>query len=263
MKKFATIIILSLLCFIECKKEDFNQSLCSSPTLISQVNSGKNAIQGLTYNSNCLVSESTEPYSYKKYSYDDRNLLYKLEVARSFNAFSCVMIPGVSLESDPRKAKISEYSDLEYDNSLRLAKKSNYFTGSGDAQLLSYQTYEYEYDRISKVSTFNPQGGLIGYNDYQYDENGNMIRVDRYSNNSGIKLVNTRVYEFDNKNNPYNIFACEGDPGKYTNRNNIIKETFIALNGTTESRSTTQNSYEYNNLDYPVRINDLACFYGK
>ncbi|MCJ7447306.1 MAG: hypothetical protein MUO72_06435 [Bacteroidales bacterium] len=263
MKNYTLLIIIVFLCFNTCKKEDKNENLCYSSTLISQVNSGDLAVHGLTYNSNCLIYESTEPYKYKRFSYDARNILNKVEVAYSFSSFSCVMIPGQSQESDPRKATISEFSEFEYDDALRLTKKSIYFINSGNSQLTYYQTYDYENDTIVKSSTFNPQGLLTQYHDYTYDDSGNIKRDDQYSNNSGIKLVNTVICEFDNKNNPYQVFACEGIPGIYTNKNNIIKETSVSYNGAAEFRTTRQYVYEYNTLDYPVKINELDCFYGK
>jgi hypothetical protein len=260
MKKYTIFIILVFLCFTTCKKED---NLYYSDTLLSQVNSGDLAVHGLTYNSNYLIHESTEPFTYKRFSYDADNILKKVEEAYSFNAFSCVMIPGQSPESDPRKAKISVYSEFEYDNALKLIKKSNYFINSGNPQLVSYQTYAYGNDKIVKLSSFNPQGQLTQYHDYTYDENGNLTRDDQYISTSEIKLVNSIIYEFDNKNNPFQVFACEGEPGLYTNINNILKETSVSYNGTAESQYIRTNIYEYNSLDYPVRINNLDCFYGK
>lgn len=263
MKNYTFLIFVVFLCFTTCKKEDKNENLCYSSTLISQVNSGDLAIHGLSYNSNCLIFESTEPFKYKRFSYDAKNILQKVEVAYSFSAFSCAMIPGQSLESDPRKASISAYSEFEYDDALRLTKKSNYFINNGNSQLTSYQTYDYENDKIIKLSIFNTQGKLLQYNTYAYDNNGNITRDDQYSNNSIIKLANTRICEYDNKNNPYQIFACEGEPGVYTNKNNIIKETTVSFNGTAESHNARLNAYEYNGLDYPVKINELDCIYGK
>ena len=263
MKNYKLLIIIGFLCFTTCKKEDKNENLCYSSTLVSQINSGDLAVHGLTYNSNCLIYESTEPYLYKRFSYDAQNILNRVEVAYSFNPFSCVMIPGQSPESDPRKASVSEYSEFEYDDALRLIKKSNYFINNGNPQLTSWQTYGYENGNIVKLSTFNTQGQLIQYHDYKYDDNSNITRDDLYTNNSVIKLVKTMIYEFDNKNNPYQVFACEGDPGKYTNKNNIIKETSISYFGTAESRNTRLIVYEYNSLEYPVKINELDCIYGK
>jgi hypothetical protein len=263
MKKNTLFLIVVFLCFTTCKKEDTTEDPFYSPTLISQINSGDLAVHGFTYNSNYLIHESTEPYTYKKYSYDAQKILIKVESANSFSLFNCAMIPGQSLETDPRKAKITAYSEFEYDNSLRLIKKSNYFINNATRQLTSYHIYEYENDMIVKLSTYNPQGKLTEYHNYSYDYNGNMTRDDQFISTPVIQLVNTKIFEFDNKNNPYRVFASEGDPGLYTNKNNIITETSISYHGTDESRSTKLHTYEYNSLDFPVKIDKLDCLYGK
>jgi hypothetical protein len=263
MKNYIILIILFFLCFTTCKKQEINEDLCYSSTLVSQINSGNLAVHGLTYNNNCLVFESTRPFTYKRFSYDANNTLRKVEEAYTFNGFSCVMLPGQPVESDPRRARINAYSEFEYDDVLNLSKKSIYFIKDGHSQLISWATYNYSNGNIVKVSIFNPQGQLTQYNDYAYDNNGNIIKNDQYSNNSGIKLLKTVICEFDDKNNPYRVFACEGEPGINTNRNNITIETTISYLGTNESLDTRLFVYEYNNLDYPVRINDLDCFYGK
>ena len=78
-----------------------------------------------------------------------------------------------------------------------------------------------------------------------------------------LKHTVTKIYEYDNKINPYRVFVCEGIPGKYTNSNNIVKETTVSYNGTSQSLNSTINEYTYNSLDYPVKINKLVCIYGK
>jgi hypothetical protein len=263
MKKLSILIIVVLLSFIKCSKETNNESLCSSPTLINQVNSGDLAVHGILYNINCLISESTEPFKYKKFTYDTQNILQKVEVANSFDAFSCAMIPGQALETDPRKAAISEYSTFEYGNDLKISKKSYYYINNGNTKLTSWQTFEYNNGNIVRLNTFNAQGNLTGYYDYTYDSKGNITKYEDYRFDSAIILSSTHIYEFDNKINPYKVFACEGIPGKYTNTNNIVKETYISYYGTSQNRYTTSTEYSYNSIDYPVRINDLVCIYGK
>lgn len=263
MKKFVLLFSVVFLCFTSCKKEDRNAVLYYSDTLLSQVNSGNQAVHGLTYNSSYLIYESMEPYMYSKYTYDSRNTLLKVEMAFSFSPLSCVAIPGASLEADPRNASISQYLEFEYDDALRLIKKSDYFVNGGSSKLISYQTYDYVNDKIVKISSLNPQRQMTQYNNYTYDENGNVSRDDLYTSGTVSKLLRTTIYEFDNKNNPYQVFSSEGEPGKYTNRNNIIKETYISYNGTVENRNTSLHTYEYNSLDYPIKIDKLDCIYGK
>jgi hypothetical protein len=173
------------------------------------------------------------------------------------------MIPGLPIESDPRKASINAYSEFEYNDALQMTKKSFYSLANGHFKLISWQSYDYSDGNIARVSTFNPQNQLIQYNNYTYDTNCNIIKDDLYSENSGIKLLRSVICEFDNKNNPYQVFAGEGEPGVHTNRNNVIKETTVSYNGASESRYERLYTYEYNPLDYPVRINDLNCTYGK
>lgn len=199
MKNYTLLLVVVFLCFNTCKKDDKNENLCYSNTLISQVNSGDLAVHGLTYNSNCLIYESTEPFTYKRFSYDAQNNLNKVEMAFTLSGFSCSMRPGQSFESDPRKAKISQYSEFEYDDSLRLIKKSTYYINNGNSQLTSWQTYDYGNNEIVKVNIFNAQGKLIQYNDYTYDNRGNITRDDQYSNYSVLKFDKTITYEFDNK----------------------------------------------------------------
>jgi len=86
MKNYTLLLVVVILCFITCSKEDKNENLCYSSTLISQVNSGDLAVHGLTYNSNCLIYESTEPFLYKKFSYDTKNSLKKVELATLYVA---------------------------------------------------------------------------------------------------------------------------------------------------------------------------------
>jgi hypothetical protein len=263
MKRIILLLSVVFLCFTSCKKENNNEDLYYSDTLLSQVISGDQAIHGLTYNSSYLIYESMEPFVYNKYTYDSKKTLRKVETAFSFDPLSCVYIPGASFESDPKNAKVSAYSEFEYDNSLKLIKKSNYSINNGTAQLSYYQTYDYYNGNITRVNIFNAQGQMTQYNDYSYDDYGNMTKDVMYLVGASVKLYRTMIYEFDNKNNPYKVFSSEGIPGKYTNRNNIIKVIDVSYSGTLENRNTTMHTYAYNDLDYPVRIDQLDCKYGK
>jgi|WetSurMetagenome_2_1015567.scaffolds.fasta_scaffold30321_2 hypothetical protein len=262
--KYYTLIIIIFLGFGSCKKENVD-NFCHNSTLIHNIADGDLPVQELTYNSNCLIYESIERFSYKKYSYDAQNRLLKLEQAFLFDPLSCYMNPGSANETytDPKKAKIMQYSEFEYDTTGRLTRRLNYFLNSGVDQLVSYQTYAYNNNQIVKLSICNPQGQLNQYHDYQYDGNGNITRDDYYLVEMGAdaKLQSHTIFELDDKNNPYIIFAGEGDPGIYTNKNNILKETSTFYNAGEESHNSIQNNFEYNTLGYPVKVNDLEYSY--
>ncbi len=47
------------------------------------------------------------------------------------------------------------------------------------------------------------------------------------ASNGIAELSTTTEYEYDNMHNPYQSFKRLTNPGVFTNRNNIIKETYI------------------------------------
>jgi hypothetical protein len=263
MKKFQLPLMI-ILCLFSCKKEK-SENLCNNNSLISQVKIEDEILQGLTYNSNCVIYESVQPYSYKKYTYDTQNRLIKTEQAISFNPLSCVMIPGMSEEEDPRKAKISNYTEFEYNTSGKLSKKLYYIINTDTPELTSYELFEYDSTNIIKISLYNPENQLSLYQTFKYDEVGNVIRVEFYilENYENVLLQNYSIYEFDNQKNPFTIFSNEGIPGVFTNKNNITKTTTINYYSGVENSNSNVYSYEYNDAGYPVKVNNEDYLYGQ
>ena len=73
----------------------------------------------------------------------------------------------------------------------------------------------------------------------------------------------TYEYEFDTKINPYQFFGNIPDlSGKYTNTNNVLKDTYT-LTGYPTGLSVPENSYEYNDEGYPVSLNNHSRFIYK
>jgi hypothetical protein len=248
-----------------CEKENA-ESMYQDSTLLMKVKSGDLVIKELTYTGSGKIHEVLEAYSYKRYSYNAKNQLSKLEIVISINPASCFMPTGTAIEAgaDPRKAQATEYTDFEYDASGTLSKRSNYYSNSGVFTLFSYEILEWNDNKISKISTFNPSGALTHYNTYEYDAEGNLGHNYYYTvaNDAEDKLIYTHTFEFDTKNNPYRVFAAEGVPGLFTNKNNITKDTYV-YNASSGSQYTTNYNYEYNTLGYPVKVNDNAYIYGE
>jgi hypothetical protein len=249
--------------FLSCNKEK-SANPCTDNSLIRKVKSGDFELQQLTYNGNCQIYESIEPYVYTKYSYDQSGRLTKAEQAVSLG-LSCSMLPGASGEKviDPRKAKISIYSVFEYDSSGRLQTKSDYYINDSP-QLLSVNKYEYIGNQIVKLNIVNPDNSLEQYDSYTYDNKGNIVRDDNYmvSNGTEATLSRSTEYEFDDRINPFFIFALTGEPGLNTNSNNITKETTTYYNAGTEYQNIIEYQIEYNTAGYPVKINDKTFLYG-
>jgi hypothetical protein len=263
--KNSTVILCILLCFFSCKKDSLNKS-CSSSNLFKQVKFGNRSMQELTYNGNCSLYESIELSMYQKYHYDEQNRLVKIDVAQLYNPTGCYLRPDSDnvKYNDPRKAKITAYSTFEYDSTGRLSKQSSYFTDN-ISQVSSYRIYEYENNHIVKIVYKKPNSQTNEYSTYEYDTNDNVIKVNFFyaENGSEPKLEYSNVYRYDNKNNPFIIFAGECDPGIFTNKNNIISQTFTIYSEGSESSETYQTTYEYNNLDYPIKCNGRDYIYSE
>jgi len=260
------LITITFLGFNSCKKEK-NESGYQDSTLLMQVKSGDYTLEQLTYLGAGKVNDHVESFSYTKYSYNSQDQLIKLERAFSTNPLSCFMPSGSNGEiiTDPRKAKVTQYSEYEYNNSGRLAKRSNYNLGSENFQLVSYLTYDYDNNLITKLNYYNPQGQLVQYEAYTYDSNNNVTRDDYYTVEAGAnaQLHHYNSYEFDDKKNPYKVFAMEGTPGIFTNQNNITKDIYVYVYNGTEYRNPTAYTYEYNLLGYPTKINGKNYVYGE
>jgi len=55
-------------------------------------------------------------------------------------------------------------------------------------------------------------------------------------------------------------------PGKYTNQNNITKETYtihFEVDPWSENIHVAENSYEYNEQGYPVKVNGNVTYVYK
>lgn len=265
MKEYILLIIFTV-GFFSCKK-DTTENACQNSNLIRQIKSGNSSVHELTYNSHCGIHESIELFAYKQYEYDTQDRLVKLEESLLLDPTSCYIPPnseGMSFK-DPKKAPIAQYSLFEYDSIGRLVKKSNYFNNSGTAKLISYNTYEYTNNQISKMNIVNPESQITQYHTYEYDENGNVLKDDYYivENGRDLKLMYSTISEFDNKNNPFMVFTGEGNPGIFTNKNNIIKKTNVSYSDGTENRYTVQYIFEYNNSGYPIKADGMDYLYGE
>ena len=262
---FSTIIVLFLgLC--SCKKDEKTaEKPVKDGTIVRFVLNGNSPVQELTYTNDGRISEMIESFSYKKYRYNSQHQLEKLELAYSISPFSCAMPQGGAIREgdDPRKAKVTQYFEFNYTGG-KLEKSSSFYIVDNNPKLYSYQTYHYRNDTITKISVYNPDGLLMNYQTFTI-VNGNVMRDDSYivENGINVRLIYSNEYEYDTKNNPYQVFACEGTPGVNTNKNNIIKQTMIYYNQGAETRSVIETSYEYNAYGYPSTAGELDFLYIK
>lgn len=266
MKRLFLFTIILILIFYSCEKEMAYEDYQSN-ILLRQVRGTEGDMEVLTYYNTGYIFEHVQRFSYRKFLYNKQNQLIKIQIALSFNPLSCAIIPGTTFEDgdDPRKAKIGQYLEYEYSDNGNLKIKNFYYINDDNRQLMNYAKYEYENDKVVKIKLFNPQDQLTHYYTYVYDSPGNVSKEEYYYIQDGAdaKLQTRILYEYDDKNNPFKVFAVEGTPGSNTNKNNITKQTTINYYAEEEQSYTVEYSYEYNDLGYPVKADSLEYIYGE
>lgn len=148
---------------------------------------------------------------------------------------------------------------LEYNSKSQLIRKS-YIRPS--VNITDFVEFLYENDRIVRATGYY-NNSISGYTDYKYDENGNITKQTKYFiSSTGIaELWTTTEYEYDNMRNPFQSFKRLMTPGKFTNQNNITKETYtihFEVDQWTQKVSIINNLYEYNDKSYPIKVNGEA-----
>jgi len=140
--------------------------------------------------------------------------------------------------------------------------ESVYFKSDSGQDAKTTCKYDEKGKIIEKVTTNNADD-LLSKTTLKYDEKGNLIKQSKYHvPSTGIAdLRTTTDFEYDNMRNPYQSFKQLMTPGKYTNPNNITKEIYtihFEVDQWTQKVQITNNSYEYNNKDYPIKVNGEA-----
>jgi len=262
--KNLTFLSLILLILTSCEKENQLVVENTEMPLLSKV-----LFEGVPYyeygynNSNLLIEEKSK-FRYTRHIYNDMNQLvnsdfyWDLSIASSS---SSVIEAAINRKEwvNPDNTPKSITHSLEYNNNGQLIRKSFIRPSVSNSE---YNEFTYENDRIIR-QTMHWQGKISGYTDYIYDEKGNVKTETKYfvSSDGVTELLTTTEYEYDNMNNPFQSFKRLMTPGKYTNANNILKETYtihFEVDQSVQKVQTTSNTYEYNNAGYPVRVNGYS-----
>ncbi|MHB9057017.1 MAG: hypothetical protein ACYC2P_12855 [Paludibacteraceae bacterium] len=207
------------------------------------------------YDGNLIERESF--LSYTKYTYQDDKLI-KEETATDPQVFSSTVYTEKSEFMTAINSTFNSYSDYGYASTGELTEKKNYLLIEGSFQYRSKCTYEYEDGKIIRKYLYNSDGKITQHVDYRYDQRGNVILEKDYSYlnaDNKPKLITESTYKFDSKSNPFFIFRQVGEPGYFTNANNIIETKRISNNETLGINNNTDFTpkYEYNPLGCPVK----------
>jgi len=188
--------------------------------------------------------------TFKKYIYDDDEKLIK-EVGT--NSWSFLTNP------------IDHYALYTYDKDGRLSKMDYYSNESRNGfEHRTTQTFEHDGKFIIKImgeTVYYPEPS-IGIDVFTYDDHGNVASKKHFSCIPGDEpeLSFETNYIYDSYINPYRIFSMSGNPGLYTNVNNIVETTTIyhgdygIYDGIVNKTTVSKTSYQYNENGYPIKV---------
>jgi hypothetical protein len=254
------IILISSL-IVSCEKDKQPLVENEDMELISKILLNGELHQEYIYNNQNLITEEKSKFFYTGHSYNDDNQLVRSEFYLDPGMFSSYWeIAQAAMNRtewvNPSNSTKSLTQEFEYDKKNLLIKKTYVRPSSSYSE---YMTFTYDNDRISR-QTMYWQNNISGYIDFFYDSSGNLTKEEKYGIVEGgaPELWTTHEYEFDNMKNPYYAFRHLRTPGKYTNPNNIVKETYtihFEVDAFIEKVQIIENSYEYNDKGYPVKVN--------
>ena len=249
---FAIIILLN-----SCTVDDIEP--ISNYGIKSEFVGGKTTTQ-YVYNSQGKIAEREGLYFYHKYIYNGDGRLIKSESAMdpaSFSSSSASLNKTTLMTAE--NSTISSYRIFQYDQE-KLIRVENYVERDEANELRSTNTFEYEGELISRKNLHNETGEITQYYIYEYDNRGNVENEKHYSylfsQSTEPRIINENSFKYDNKNNPFKIFQAMGNPGLYSNTNNVIEvntKRYEMTPGIPET-SVSYTSYEYNQYDYPVKV---------
>ncbi|MBA7583188.1 hypothetical protein ES708_25129 [subsurface metagenome] len=264
MRKIALMIVFFLI-FFSCEKDKQLIIENTDIPLISKVLIGGEIYKEYSYNSANLLNEEKSKFHYNKYIYNDRNQLitsdiyWDISIASSNSSvFEAAMNRKEWVNPDNTPKSISH--TFEYNSKGQLIRKTYIRPTENYSDFVEFL---YEDERIIRATGYY-NDAISGYTDYIYDDNGNLIKqLRRYHPSSAeiAELSTTTEYEYDNMRNPYQSFKRLMTPGIYTNQNNIIKETYtihFEVDPWIEKVQITENSYDYNDKGYPIKVNELT-----
>jgi len=260
MKTIKFLLVVMMVTCVSCEKEEFDgvQNI-EIYAIRSEVNDGKTTTKFI-YNSIGKIAEKEGLYFYNRYSYNNDGRLIKLESAMDPSMLSSSFHIERTELMTSQNCTITGYRIFKYDQAEKLIEIKNYFKKEGDFVYTSMNSLEYNGDLIVRRNLHNEEGTVTQFNTYEYDNNGNVEREKYYSylftEVSEPRIISETSYKYDNKKNPFTVFKALGNPGLYTNTNNIIETNSILhedVPGIDKYR-TGKTTYEYNQENYPVKV---------
>lgn len=268
MKKIVFLFLFSL-AFFSCEKDGPLIVENTDIPLISKVVIGNETYMRYSYNHANLLTEEKSKFTYTKHNFNSNNLLsssdFYVDPAMYSSDWSVVEASMKRKEwvnpTNTHKSLTQLFQYAEQDQTFKVTYSRPSTSNS------EYSVFTIENDRIRKQIMYwqNAMSFII---DYVYDEKGNLTQESKYyiSSTGVSELWTTTEYEYDNMKNPFQAFKRLKFPSKYTNPNNITKETYTLhfdVDQFTQKVQVTNNNYEYNDKGYPIKVNGKAEYVYK
>lgn len=265
--KIITFCLLFVMILFSCKKEDLSSNAKFDALLLRSILIDNQSSHEYLYNDDKQVVGEESKFDFTKHYYNDKGQLITNEYYGKDDMLNGDLNGNESaLNSNELVTQITGKKDgavtFEYNDNDQLIKTSfsNPVPGGSESS-------EFSYNANNKISrqTMYWENTARGYVDYSFDAKGNLVKEMLYDlpANGIAELITTTQYYFDNEHNPFQGLSKLRIPGIYTNRNNIIKETYtihLSPNQSSDNVQTTEFSYEYNAMGYPVNQNDNVYF---
>jgi hypothetical protein len=265
MKKMKRIIGLLITVFsliTSCSKDPFTDDFISDFYSIRSASVDGKTREKFIYNNAGRICEYQSFYFCQKFIYDNNDRLIKQEVAVDPNIASSSIHPEKSELMTSKNSSFTGNYVYQYNNEGKLIAQKNYFKKSSLFEYTSMSSLVYDGNRIVTWNLHNAKDTITQFRTYEYDSKGN-VSTEKYfsflfTSGKGPKLISEVSYKYDDKNNPFRIYKDLGQPGLYTNPNNIIETNSVLYEDVPgiEKFSTSKTSYEYNDKGFPIKVNN-------
>jgi hypothetical protein len=260
MRKYKLLFLLSLI-LISCENEhNLIIKKTDVPLIIEVLSEGKPYYE-YSYSDSYLVREEKSKFHYTKHNYDEKDRLISSDyyfdpamVSSSSTIYQAAMNRKEWV--NPENTRVSLTKTYEYENDGRLIRVRYIRPSVSNPE---YTEFTIGNDMITRQSMYW-QNTLSSYIDYFYDSKGNLLKAERYQliSPDSAKLQAVNEYEYDDMQNPFRSFRQLLTPGRFTNTNNIIKETYTVyweVDPGMQNVNISEYTYEYNDMGYPVKVN--------
>lgn len=271
--KIITLSLFFVTIFFSCKKEDILNDGGTNSTyvaILSKVLLDNQSTYEYSYNDSSMVTEEKSKYDFTAYHYNSKGQLKSSEsyanddiLSSDQQVFQTAMNrPEWVTPQNGKKAGIITY---EYNDKGQMVKTTYTRPSAGSSE---YSAFSYDGNGKLAKQTMYWENIATGYINYSYDGNGNLIKEMLYNlPSSGTpELITTTKYDFDTEQNPFRAARKMMTPGIYTNRNNIVKETYtihLAASQGSDKVQVTTTTYGYNAMGYPISKNGNITYVYK